>query len=276
MAYKNDNILGKRIIILGTDTKQVNSLEQVLLYAGADVTVFTDLEKGKQQIPSTQAQIIIFDDSGINNPVAVVSHIKNNSPNGNPAWLVIHQDFSPEQYLSELKSPNAYYIAKTNYDAALVLKGLSSLMKQPLPAPTENKLELSNTTADPPVASTVKVLIFEDDPLLQNILSIHLTRSKISFKFSESGQNFKSLIEAYEPTIILLDLTLEGLSGLEVLEKIRQVATMAKLPVIIFTNSADEELRVKTNKLGVKDFLIKANTDFNELMTLIIQRSIHS
>ena len=119
----------------------------------------------------------------------------------------------------------------------------------------------------------VKVLIFEDDPLLQNILSIHLNRAKINFKISESGQNFKSLIEAYDPTIILLDLTLEGLSGLQVLENIRQDTQTKDLPVIIFTNSADDEVREKTVKLGVKDFLIKANTNFNELVTLLAKRS---
>ncbi len=273
MAYKNDNILGKRIIILGTDTRQVNSLEQVLLYAGADVIVFTDVGKGSQQIPSCQAHIIIFDDSGIKNPLEVVKSIKDNSPNVNLSWLIIHTAFSPDDYKTELTQINAYYISKAGYDASEVLKGLSAIMKQSLPVDPELNLDIPSEPLDTVPAPEAKVLIFEDDPLLQNILSIHLSRAKINFKISESGQNFKPLIEAFDPNVVLLDLTLDGLNGLEVLENIRKDATVANLPVIIFTNSADEEVREKTAKLGVKDFLIKANTNFSELMTLLTKRS---
>lgn len=273
MAYKNDNILGKRIIILGTDTRQVSSLEQVLLYAGADVIVFTDVQKGKQQIPSCQAQIIIFDDSGIKDPLEVVQSIKNNLPTGNASWLIIHTAFSPDQYHLELIGINTHYIAKSGYDASEVLKGLSAIMKQSTPVNNELKIELPTEPLEVVSALETKVLIFEDDPLLQNILSIHLSRAKINFKISESGQNYKSLIEAFDPTIILLDLTLEGLNGLEVLENIRKDTSVANLPIIIFTNSADEEVREKTAKMGVKDFLIKANTNFTDLMTLITKRS---
>ncbi|HMO83245.1 MAG TPA: hypothetical protein PKA42_03710, partial [Candidatus Paceibacterota bacterium] len=217
MSYKNDNILGKKVILFGTNTRQISSLEQVLLYAGADVVTFTDTIKGRQQIPISQADVIIFDDSAIPNAVEVVRSIKTKMINSHAAWLIIHNTYTADVYQPLFADNNIAYVPKNIYDVAEVLKGLSSLMKQK-PSPT-NEIKLDLQSQSPPSVSPsheVRVMIFEDDPLLQNILSLNLKRANINFQISASGQNFKSLIEAYKPTVVLLDLTLDGLNGLQI------------------------------------------------------------
>jgi len=273
MAYKNDNILGKKVILFGINIRQISSLEQVLLYAGADVVTFTDVFKGRQQIPSSQADVIIFDDSEIADGVEIVKGIQADMTTNHAAWLIIHNTFTPETYQAFFTDSNVAYVSKSIYDVAEVLKGLSGLMKQLVPTPKEIKLDEPNHAPVLRQIQEVRVLIFEDDPLLQNILSMHLGRAKLNFQISPGGQNFKTLIETYKPTVLLLDLSLDGLNGLQILEKIRQDAILTHLPIVIFTNSSDEEVRERTAKLGVKDFLIKANTNFNDLVTLLAERS---
>jgi len=273
MTYKNDNILGKKVILLGTNIRQISSLEQVLLYAGADVRVFTDLSKGRQQIPSSQPDVIIFDDTDVADGAEVVKGIKADMTTTHTAWLVIHNSFDPEGYQEVFTNSNTVYLSKNVYDVAEVLKGLSILMKQLVPATNEIKLDLTNRVSIISQNQEVRVLIFEDDPLLQNILSMYLNRAKLSFIIFASGKNFKTQFEEYKPTVVLLDLTLEGINGLQVLEHIRQDPKFSNLPIVIFTNSADEEIMEKTAKLGVKDFLIKANTNFNDVVTLLVGRS---
>ncbi|HMO83271.1 MAG TPA: hypothetical protein PKA42_03850, partial [Candidatus Paceibacterota bacterium] len=56
-------------------------------------------------------------------------------------------------------------------------------------------------------------------------------------------------------------------------ELMRHDIASANLPIVIFTNSGDDDVREKTVALGVKDFLIKANTNFNDLVTLLVTRS---
>lgn len=59
------------------------------------------------------------------------------------------------------------------------------------------------------------------------------------------------------PTVVLLDLMLPKISGLEVLAKIRSTPRTAQLPVVIFTSSKEEKDLVESYRLGVNSYVQK-------------------
>jgi CheY-like chemotaxis protein len=62
------------------------------------------------------------------------------------------------------------------------------------------------------------------------------------------------------PCLVLLDLNLPQLNGLEVLQRIRQEPRFARLPVIIFSSSEQNTDRQRAHELGANDYVVKPST----------------
>jgi len=99
------------------------------------------------------------------------------------------------------------------------------------------------------------VLIVEDEPTLSRLLSYNLTQEGYNTQVIENGNEALQAIQAQSYDLIILDLMLPGLSGFEVLEKLRKKGI--KTPVIILTARNGEEEIVQGLKLGADDYVTK-------------------
>ncbi|MDP9835483.1 CheY-like chemotaxis protein [Neorhizobium huautlense] len=70
------------------------------------------------------------------------------------------------------------------------------------------------------------------------------------------------------PTVVLLDLKLPKIDGLEVLEKIKKDANLRHIPVVMLTSSREEQDLVRSYELGVNAFVVKP-VEFNEFFKAI-------
>ena len=68
-----------------------------------------------------------------------------------------------------------------------------------------------------------------------------------------------------QPRLVILDLNMPMMNGLEVLQRIRDNKTLSDIPVVMFTTSTSPTNRSQSMKLGAKDYIVKPN-DFNGLM----------
>lgn len=76
------------------------------------------------------------------------------------------------------------------------------------------------------------------------------------------------------PTVVLLDIGLPRLSGLEVLGRLRADARTEMLPVVILTSSDEEQDRIKGYKLGVNSFVRKP-VDFGEFAETVARLGVY-
>jgi DNA-binding response OmpR family regulator len=107
--------------------------------------------------------------------------------------------------------------------------------------------------------SETTIYIAEDNPILLQGLDRALRASGYDVVVAQDGQTILQLLEAAQtpPDLLLLDMMMPQMSGLEVVEAMRARAMWNDLPIMLITAAADEALPAVARQRGVVDVLIK-------------------
>jgi len=107
------------------------------------------------------------------------------------------------------------------------------------------------------VASGERVLVVDDEPDIVALVAYHLAKSGYSVSTAASGIEGLAVARRDKPSLIVLDLMLPGLSGLEVMEALRADNATARMAVLMLTARREESDRIKGLTLGADDYLTK-------------------
>src|SRR3990172_97747 len=101
------------------------------------------------------------------------------------------------------------------------------------------------------------ILVVDDEPDIRRLVVLHLERE--GFRCRTAGTRPDALREAKAaaPALVVLDLMLPGLDGLEVCRRLRSEASTAGVPIIMLTAKADEVDRVVGLEVGADDYVVK-------------------
>ena len=102
-----------------------------------------------------------------------------------------------------------------------------------------------------------EVLVVDDDPANRELLARRLTRSGYSSSVVESGEAALELLEERRFDLILLDLMMPGLSGLETLEHLKASPRLRTIPVIMLSAADDVSTMVDCILQGAEDYVFK-------------------
>lgn len=117
------------------------------------------------------------------------------------------------------------------------------------------------------------ILFVEDDSLIVKIYQTRLEKEGYRVIWAEDGERGRELFTTEQPDLVVLDLMIPKLSGLELLKYIRQLDH--RVPVIIYSVlSGEQEIR-KLKAQGVTDYFVKADTHPRELVNRIISYLPH-
>lgn len=102
-----------------------------------------------------------------------------------------------------------------------------------------------------------RVLIVEDEPDIRDLLAFHLEREGYQVSKSRTGADALRRMRASPPDLVLLDLMLPEMNGLEVCRRLRQDPATTALPIIMLTAKGEEVDRVLGLELGADDYIVK-------------------
>src|SRR3954451_12227312 len=112
------------------------------------------------------------------------------------------------------------------------------------------------TTPAPPVART-RVLIIEDERDLTQVLTYNLQREGFETVLAHDGQEGLRKAQTLLPDLIILDLMLPTLGGLEVCRELRAGERTRNIPILMLTARAEETDQVVGFSLGADDYVTK-------------------
>jgi CheY-like chemotaxis protein len=102
-----------------------------------------------------------------------------------------------------------------------------------------------------------KILVIENDLTFLDLLRVHLASTGHEVEMAEDAVlGLRAIIEN-APDLIILDMFVPYLDGIEVLEALRTDPATAPIPVIVLTGTRDEEIYARARQLGVADYLTK-------------------
>ena len=100
-----------------------------------------------------------------------------------------------------------------------------------------------------------RVLVIDDEPSVRRLIEHHLKEENYKILSAENGEKGLRLIDENSPHLVLLDVRLPGIGGIEILQKIKEAHP--KLPVIMITAYGTVKMAVETMRKGAYDFLVK-------------------
>jgi two-component system KDP operon response regulator KdpE len=99
------------------------------------------------------------------------------------------------------------------------------------------------------------LLVVDDEPAIRRLLRTSLGAEGFEVLEAENAGKALALIEARKPEVVILDLGLPDLDGLDVIRRIR--ANGSKLPIIVLSSRGDERGKVEALDLGADDYVTK-------------------
>ncbi|MCG8924116.1 response regulator transcription factor [Lentzea sp. CC55] len=99
-----------------------------------------------------------------------------------------------------------------------------------------------------------RVLVVEDDTTVRDVVRRYLEHAGYEVELAGDGERALRLMAAHEPDIVVLDLMLPGIDGLEVCRRIRE---RGSTPVVMLTALGEEEDRIAGLQIGADDYVTK-------------------
>lgn len=99
-----------------------------------------------------------------------------------------------------------------------------------------------------------RILVVDDEPQIRRSLQVNFERSGYAVETVESGEGALSSFRNRRPDVVILDLIMPGMGGVEVVRRIRESSTV---PIIVLSAMGEEARKVEALELGADDYMTK-------------------
>jgi len=114
-----------------------------------------------------------------------------------------------------------------------------------------------------------KILLIEDEDLIVNLLQKKLEKEGYKVLIAKDGIEGMEKMRENKVDLILLDIVMPRMGGLEVLEEMIKDKELRMIPVIVISNSGQSVELYRAKRLGARDWLIKTEFDPREVLAKV-------
>jgi two-component system KDP operon response regulator KdpE len=99
-----------------------------------------------------------------------------------------------------------------------------------------------------------RILVIDDEPQIRRSLQVNLERSGYAVETVETGERALESFHNRHPDVVILDLLMPGIGGVEVVRRVRESSTV---PIIVLSAMGEEQSKVEALELGADDYMTK-------------------
>ena len=103
------------------------------------------------------------------------------------------------------------------------------------------------------------VLLVEDNDFIRNMYQLKLSKAGLTVEEAVDGKQALEKIKAKKPDLVLLDMMMPNMSGIDVLKQLNKDKVVPDLPVIVLTNIMNSQAITEARDLGARDYIIKTD-----------------
>jgi len=115
------------------------------------------------------------------------------------------------------------------------------------------------------------VMLVEDDPLIVRLYKKTLELEGFKVETADNGLSALEQIPLSHPDVILLDIMMPTMNGIEFLKRVEHEAGAGQTPVIVLTNLADEDVKTEAATAGARLVLVKSQTEPDDVVNAVKQ-----
>lgn len=106
-------------------------------------------------------------------------------------------------------------------------------------------------------AKDIHILLVDDEPDILEILDYNLSKEEYQIHKAENGKEALKIIQNQIPHLVILDMMMPGLNGIETCQKMREIPEMEGSLIIFLTALNDDQTEMKSYQAGADDFITK-------------------
>src|SRR3989344_7358241 len=114
-----------------------------------------------------------------------------------------------------------------------------------------------------------KILIVEDDPLILRLYQKAFSFEGYEVETAANGEEGLEKVRTIIPTIVLLDVMMPKMNGLQVLEKLKAYPETHNIPVIVLTNLAGQNDSERALAMGAVKYIVKSEHDPKQVVDMV-------
>ncbi len=114
-----------------------------------------------------------------------------------------------------------------------------------------------------------RILIVEDDPIISEMYHSAFAFDNLEVKTAADGEVGFAAVKSWKPTVVLLDIMMPKMNGLQVLEAMKSNDDLKNIPVIILTNLSDKKDAEAALSRGAVKYIVKAEHTPKEVTDLV-------
>jgi excisionase family DNA binding protein len=233
----------RRVLVIANDPEELEALAAAARGSSPEVVVDVarDAFEGGRILMSSRPHLVILDQRANGADVRdVCERMKSDSTLGT-VELVVFGPSPDSEEARALRTRGAFGCLRRPVDAAAVRSAVRAALGLGADVPTRR----------------ARVLVVDDDALFNRALRRELERRGVEVLVAERGVDALLLMGSAKPDLVLLDLQLPDIDGLEVTKRLRARPETAEVALVAMSGRADEKMRRKLVSAGALAFLHK-------------------